>query len=173
VGTVAQNLTILPMAETDLAQVLAIQSVCYTEVAPESLESIRSKLQASPSTCSVAVSSGAVVGYLIAFPSSFENPPTLNQELCELPRKPDCLYLHDLAISPSARGLGVGAALVAKFSEQLKRFRFPRASLIAVQGSAVYWERFGFQGVDVNDKIREKLRSYGERVVYMAREMEK
>lgn len=103
-GPVAQNLTILPMAETDLVQVLAIQSACYTEVAPESRESIQSKLQASPSTCFVAVSSGSVVGYLIAFPSSFENPPTLNQELCELPVSQ---IVFTFTISRSLRALAV------------------------------------------------------------------
>ena len=161
------DLEIRSMAERDLDAVLAIQSSCYTEVAPETLHSIRAKLVASSTTCFVAVASGEVVGYLIALPWEFANPPVLNLERCELPQRPDCLYLHDLAVVPKARGLGVGVKLVETFFKVLERLRLPRAALIAVQGSSAYWERFGFQIASTDADLRAKLLSYGTHVVYM------
>lgn len=161
------RLEIVPMTERALDLVLSIQAVCYTEIAPESRESLRSKLVASPSTCFVAVSFGSVVGYLIALPWIFESPPGLNQEWCELPSKPDCLYLHDLAVSPTSRGVGAGRALVDAFFIELEELQLSRAALIAVQGAGAYWERFGFQPAEVRSESLEKLRGYGERALYM------
>ncbi len=51
-----------------LADVLRIQDYCYTEIEPESRESLQAKILASPSTCLIAESSEGPVGYLIAVP---------------------------------------------------------------------------------------------------------
>jgi hypothetical protein len=55
------------MAAADIPAVLAIQTVCYTEVTPESDESLQAKLRASRSTCFIASFEDAIVGYLISF----------------------------------------------------------------------------------------------------------
>jgi hypothetical protein len=96
------------MAAADIPAVLEIQAVCYTEVTPESNESLHAKLSASQSTCFIASLEGDIVGYLISLPWEFSNPPALNAETCRLPLSPNCLYLHDLAVTPSARKSGAG-----------------------------------------------------------------
>ena len=50
------------------ADVLRIQDHCYTEIEPESFDSLQAKMLASPSTCLIAESREGAVGYLIAVP---------------------------------------------------------------------------------------------------------
>lgn len=156
------------MAESDIPAVLAIQVVCYTALTPESDASLHAKLSASQSTCFIASIGGDVVGYLISLPWEFSNPPALNAQTCRLPDSPDCLYLHDLAVAPEARRFGTGRALVDAFLAQLQASGLGRASLVAVQDSAPYWERYGFRPVPLSAPLEAKLATYGERVLYMA-----
>ncbi len=155
------------MAEADIPAVLAIQAVCYTEVTPESDESLHAKLCASQSTCFIASLDGDTVGYLIALPWECSSPPMLNAATCRLPFSPDCLYLHDLAVAPSARKFGTGRALVKTFLTQLRDSGLGRASLVAVQNSAPYWQRYGFRVVPASAPLKAKLASYGAGVAYM------
>lgn len=155
------------MAETDIPAVLEIQAVCYTAVTPESDESLHAKLRASQSTCFIASLEGDTVGYLISLPWAFSSPPALNAETCRLPLSPDCLYLHDLAVTPNARKFGTGRALVDAFLARLGELGLGRASLVAVQNSAPYWERYGFRTVPLSEPLKAKLSTYGEGVVYM------
>lgn len=167
--TMRTVIDIRPMAVADLPAILEIQTICYTGVTPESEESFKAKLEASPSTCLIASLKGSLVGYLIALPWEFSNPPMLNCETCQLPPSPNCLYLHDLAIMPRARKSGAGGALVETILTQLKRLDLGRACLIAVQNSAPYWERHGFRPVPLSASLEAKLSSYGKGVVYMER----
>jgi predicted N-acetyltransferase YhbS len=165
-------LTIRPMRHTDLPLILEIQTLCYTELTPESEDSLRAKLNASPSTCHVACEQDKVIGYLISSPWLFESPPELNAASHDLPPDPDSLYLHDLAVTPAARKSGAGRALVEKFIAQTRTMSFSHASLIAVQGSKLYWQRYGFQPVPQTAALRTKLSSYGGNVEYMERTIE-
>ncbi|HEY6353544.1 MAG TPA: GNAT family N-acetyltransferase [Burkholderiaceae bacterium] len=157
------------MADADLPAVLEIQALCYTEVTPESKESLHAKLSASQSTCLIASLECVTVGYLIALPWESSSPPVLNAETCRLPSSPSCLYLHDLAVMPDARKFGAGRALVEAFLTRLKRMGLVRASLVAVQNSVPYWERHGFRAVPQSEPLKAKLSSYGEGVQYMER----
>jgi predicted N-acetyltransferase YhbS len=157
------------MADADLPAVLEIQAICYTEVTPESKASLHAKLSASQSTCLIASLEGYTVGYLIALPWEFSNPPALNAQTCRLPPSPSCLYLHDLAVTPDARRFGTGRALVEAFLTRLKRLGLGRASLVAVQNSAPYWERYGFRAVPQSESLKAKLATYGMSVLYMER----
>jgi len=155
------------MESADIPAVLEIQAVCYTEVTPESDESLHAKLKASQSTCFIASIEDDIVGYLISLPWEFSSPPALNAETCRLPLLPDCLYLHDLAVTPGARKFGTGRALVEAFLSRLRGLGLGRASLTAVQNSAPYWERYGFRAVPLSEPLKAKLSTYGEGVLYM------
>jgi predicted N-acetyltransferase YhbS len=157
------------MAAADIPAVLAIQAVCYTEITPESGASLHAKLSASQSTCLIASIAGDTVGYLIALPWTFSSPPELNAATCQLPLSPDCLYLHDLAVAPRARNSGTGRALVGTFLAQLAASGLGRASLIAIQNSASYWQRYGFRAVPPSAPLKARLATYGEGVAYMER----
>jgi len=157
------------MTAADLPAVLRIQALCYTDVTPESRQSLHSKLEASRSTCLIARIGQAVVAYLISLPWHHGQPPALNEPTCRLPPSPNCLYLHDLAVAPQARASGAGRALVDAFLSRLKQSDLGRASLVAVQDSAPYWERHGFRAMPVSPALKASLATYGARAAYMER----
>ena len=70
-------------------------------------------------------------------------------------------------MAPDARKFGTGRALVEAFLTQLRDSGLGRASLVAVQNSAPYWQRYGFRAVPVSDPLKAKLATYGKDVAYM------
>lgn len=164
-----KQLTIRPMRGTDIDSVMSIQAACYSGDIPESRTSLMAKFEASPETCVVAEYEAQVLAYLFALPWLTAAPPSLNAATCELPVNPDCLYLHDLSVSPELRGAGAGAALVATFFELQQQTRLPSACLVAVQNSIAFWRRFGFQVTQADTVLLKKLASYGEDARFMRR----
>jgi ribosomal protein S18 acetylase RimI-like enzyme len=146
----------------DMADVLRIQESCYTEIEPESCDSLQAKMMASPSTCLIAESSEGAVGYLIAVPIVYPNLPALNSPTFELAAGADTLYIHDLAVDRAGRGQGVAQALVRASIDAAKRDGLPRACLVAIQNSQSFWEQFGFETVEAPaDALMRQLASYG------------
>jgi ribosomal protein S18 acetylase RimI-like enzyme len=157
------------MQECDLPAVLQVQAECFDAVTRESQRSFLAKLAASPSTCFVAVQGSTVAGYLIAVPADSRSPPVLNADCFEIPSDPDCLYLHDLSVSPRARGSGVAEALVEAFLSRLKQLGFTQARLTAVNDSADYWARHGFEIAAPSGPAMDRIATYGEGARYMVR----
>ena len=155
------------MQEVDLPAVLQVQAECFEPVTRESPQSFLAKLAASPSTCFVAVRGSDVVGYLVAVPADSRSPPALNGDSFEIPREPDCLYLHDLSVTPRARGTGVAEALIEAFLSRLKQLGFTQARLTAVNDSADYWARHGFEVATPSATARDQVATYGEGARYM------
>jgi ribosomal protein S18 acetylase RimI-like enzyme len=146
-----------------MADVLRIQDYCYTEIEPESLESLQAKILASPSTCLIAESCEGAVGYLIAVPILYPLLPALNAPAFKLSAGADTLYIHDLAIDSTGRRKGVAQALVRASIEIAKRSGLSRACLVAIQNSQSFWEQFGFETVaEPADEPKPKLASYGD-----------
>ena len=88
-------------------------------------------------------------------------------DFCISSAAPDCLYLHDLAIAPAGRGAGVGKMLVQAFMGALQASALHSASLIAIQGSAPYWMRFGFAPAPLTPPLAAKLQTYGQGAQYL------
>jgi ribosomal protein S18 acetylase RimI-like enzyme len=145
-----------------MADVLRIQDYCYTEIEPESFESLQAKILASPNTCLIAESSEGGTGYLIAVPIVYPSLPARNAPTFELSVDADTLYIHDLAVDSAGRGKGVAQALVRASMNTAKRSGLSRACLVAIQNSQRFWEQFGFETVaEPADDLRAKLASYG------------
>ncbi len=161
---------IRPAQPADLDAIMAIQAACYTAIVPESATSMGAKLAAAPHTCRVAVDEqGALLGYLLALPWRAAEPPLLDAPDCVLPPQPDTLYLHDLAIAPRARGLGVGQALARALLELAHTQGLPGAHLIAIQDSRGFWGSLGFVPAPLTPALQAKLASYGPEACYMTR----
>lgn len=161
--------TIRNATPDDLPAIMGIQARCYRAIVPESEISMGAKLAASPATCFVAESRGAIQAYLLALPWDFASPPCLDAPDCHLPAAPDTLYLHDLAVAPEARGSGAAGALLGAFLGALDTLRLPRASLIAIQDSAPWWARHGFAPVAMDTQLAQRLAGYGDDARYMQR----
>ena len=123
---------------------------------PEVPEVFANRLELFPAGCFMAVGDGDVLGYCIAHPGVVGDPPPLDTVLPGLPVNADCLYLHDVALLPAARGRGLGAALVSRLEQLAKAQGFNHLALTAVSNSDGFWERFGFVSQPCS-----KLTSYG------------
>jgi len=75
--------------------------------------------------------------------------------------EPDCLYLHDLAVGPQGRGLGLGPLLVTHALAQARREGLAWAALVSVQGSQDFWHQQGFMAMRLDDRDQlQALASY-------------
>ena len=61
----------------------------------------------------------------------------------------------------------MGQKLVQAFMGALRGAGLRRASLIAIQGSAPYWGRFGFAPVALTPALADSLASYGQGAQYL------
>ena len=162
------KLVIRNMKESDLDQIMLIQSECYTEVAPESRASLQNKLALSPDTCWVGETKDNVVAYLICHPWKMGDTPLLDTEIAELPETKDIFYIHDLSVSEKGRGMGMARSLVNNALSIALKIGFKKAGLVAVQGSSMFWGKFGFaSSTSLDEKSQDKLGAYGEGAIYM------
>jgi ribosomal protein S18 acetylase RimI-like enzyme len=159
----------LRMARTaDLPSIVQIQAACYAPSLIESPAALAAKLARSPATCWVAEESSQTKGYLLTFPYHCGQIPTLNQDSPTIAAEPDCLYLHDLAVHPSARGLGMGSALVQQGFAIATERNLETLCLVAVQGAAAYWTTWGFQPAPLPPTEHTRLNAYGPGAQYMS-----
>jgi GNAT superfamily N-acetyltransferase len=155
------------MTVADLPLVERIAEIVHPAY-PESAEVPTERLALFPAGCLVAEDgAGAALGYAVSHPSRLGRPPALDSRLGGLPRDADCLYLHDVALLPEARGLGLGEALIVLLRDLARRQGLPMLALTAVNHSAPYWSRRGFKRYPGDAVLAAKLASYGEDAAYM------
>lgn len=151
------------MRATDLPVLCEIAGLVHPDH-PESPEALASRLHRFPAGCFLAEGKAGIFGYCLSHPGLVGQPPPLDMVLAELPAVADCLYLHDLALVPAARGLGLGDTMVAMLVALARTHGFHRIALTAVSRSGGFWERHGFRR-----HACPALASYGEAAVYMVR----
>lgn len=154
-----------PMAPADLDAVLAVAAVVHPGY-PEALEVFAERLRLYPAGCRMAERGGAVVGYAVMHPGRIGCPPALDSCLGELPDGADCLYLHDVALLPEARGSGLGGAAVGYARELAVREGFAWLALTSTPEARGYWGRMGFVASEAQPAA---LASYGGGMTYMTR----
>lgn len=166
--TDAHHPRIRPLTADDIDTILAVQRRCYADGFLESAEAFRSKLAATAQTCWLVSQADTAIGYLIALPVRYDTFPRLNAPTFVASPTPELLYIHDLAITPAGRALGLGGQLLEHALQAAAAQRIRRAGLIAVQDSVDYWTRRGFRLIDpVPPVLSEKLASFGEDARYM------
>ena len=154
-----------PAHHADVPEILRIQAQCYTEIEPETADAYLNKLEQAPD-CAFVIEDASckqVLAYLFALPIQIEAPPELDAQDFVCPATANCLYLHDLAIAPNARGLGLSRPLMQAFFAAAQARRLPWASLIAIQDSQAFWQAYGFASSELSLRadLQNKLRSYG------------
>lgn len=157
------------MRAADLPAVSALADRVHA-AHPEAPVIFAERLSLFPQGCLVLAEGPALVGYAIAHPGWLGAPPPLNTLIEALPTRADCLYLHDIALAPAIARQGHGSDVVARLAELAIAVRLPRLALVAVSGSAPFWEGLGFRAVD-DPALRAKLASYGAGAAYMMREI--
>lgn len=155
------------MSTADLARVSAIADAIHP-AHPEEPAVFAERCALFPEGCLVLEVDGGIGGYVVAHPWRLHAPPSLNARLGALPRDADCLYLHDIALLPSARGRGAAADAVARLVALAGTYALPALALIAISGTLPFWSRHGFAVVDAPE-LAGKLASYDAEARLMRR----
>jgi GNAT superfamily N-acetyltransferase len=133
-----------PLQASDLDAVLEIQRAAYGDAYQESAAVLGRKLALAPQACWLAGRAGEALGYVFAHPWRHGVPPRLHAPIAALPAAPDCGFVHDLAVSPRARGAGVAAALLARVAAWSAAAGLDGLSLVALADAVGFWRRHGF-----------------------------
>ena len=153
------------------SQIEQIQEVAYRDGLAEDIDILKIKAEVSPETCFVCLDDEQVLGYVLAHPWESDHPPCINQDISdreEVVSAEDAstLYIHDLAISPQARGEGVAQALIENLLEQAQSLDINKVSLVAVQGMSGFWSKYGFKSIKSNS-----TKSYGDDAQFMVNQL--
>ena len=153
------------MRESDLPDVERTGNAIHLDH-PEDEAVFAERLHLCPEGCHVLEGPAGLAGYIISHPWHADSPPPLNTLLGTLPVPPSTWYIHDLALTPSARGTGAAPAIVAHLVAHARTAGLARMDLIAVGASPRFWGRQGFCPATLPDG---KLASYGPGATFMVR----
>ena len=154
-----------PVFSTDMSRLNAIARQIHVAL-PERPEVFAEKCRLYPAGCRKFIWQGDMVGYGIAHLWQRYAIPPLDGFLNSLPANPDCLYMHDVVLTPEARGKGGVQHYVAYIKHLAKMQGVSSLALVAVYGTTVMWARCGFADA-TDDDVKDKLASYGEGARYM------
>lgn len=158
-----------PLRAADMAGVQAISELIHPAL-PERLEVLDEKRRLSPGTC-LGYGGEEIQGYGIAHPWLFGRIPALDGFLEGLPPEPDCLFVHDVALLPHARGQGATARYIRLLGGLAHAAGLQGLACVAVYGAERLWSQFGFEVVADRDLVA-KLRPYGG-ALYMIRRFQR
>lgn len=152
-----------PIRSGDWPAIDRVQRAAFPPSVIERLESLRSIADAAPEFCLAAEADGEVVGYLLAHPWVADDVPELNEPLHACPGEAVAIFIHDMALLPSARGGGLASRMVRQALDSARRSGLCKAALISVQGTADFWARFGFAGrPELTAKFRARVSRFTE-----------
>jgi GNAT superfamily N-acetyltransferase len=145
----------------DVERISAIVHPAYPEGEAVPIE----RLRLFPAGCLIASRGGTAIGYAIAHPGTVGQPPALDTLLGALPERADCLYIHDVALLPEARGSRLGSAVVEVLAAIARDHRLRFLALTAVNDSTGFWRRQRFSETPIDKGVA----SYGDGAIYMTR----
>lgn len=153
----------------DLAAVIRIQAEAYIDEILEADEVIHARFAQTPDTSWVVEREGDVCGYLVGYQSNLGDVTPWGFEFSHK-LQANTLYLHDLAISRTAKGFGLGPLVVNHALAEARQRQLEHAALVSVQNSKVFWEKLGFVACDELPQAQQQnLATYTGPAFYMAR----
>ena len=157
-----------PATANDASAYLRIGIDAYPPEFHESSAAFLAKLRLFPSGCKIVDVVGESVAFLISHPGTYENPPNLNSEAFTLPSSPNVFFIHSVTVMRAHQKHGIGSALAKTAIALGQSHGFSRLTLISVQDSASFWEKFGFKRVEtLSQSVRRALIAYGHSSTYM------
>lgn len=161
-----------PMLSRDLTEVVRLADAVHADF-PEDRAVFADRLRHFPAGCFVcADGSGRMLGYCISHPWPEGPPPALNRLLGATPEAPDSYFIHDLALAPETRRKGLGALLLPRLLRIGRELGLARASLVAVGGSAPFWQRMGF-AASTDESVQAYVgKAYAEDAIHMVRPLD-
>ena len=135
------------LTPSDVAGVLKVQKEAYLPQLLEGVETFLNKMLLFPRGVFGCLVNGELCAYVFYHPWTRDAVVPLDHPIAELPLKPDCMYIHDLAVSPACQGQGIARRLLEQVFTVGDSLGLYTYSLIAVQSSEAFWQRFGFRAV--------------------------
>ena len=155
----------LPLLPADVESVKRIADIVHPTL-PESMEVFLEKVILYPLGCRKLMFDNILSGYGICHPWRLNSVPRVDCFLNTLPPHPDCLYIHDIAILPQARGQNAAGIYIDYIKQLAIEYSIPSIALVSVYGTNVLWNRFGFHGVELT-QLDNPLATYGKSAQYM------
>ncbi|MDY0309641.1 MAG: GNAT family N-acetyltransferase [Castellaniella sp.] len=156
----------------DLPDLDLIQAHCYGASMLESADVLASRLQAAPDWIWGIQDGDGLCAYLFTYPTHQGHLAPLNGDFHPSPDG-DTLYLHDLAIHPRARGLGLAQQLIQHAWAHAQANGLRHSALISVQDSEPFWAAHGYRTcTELNDRQRACLAGYEQAARYMTRRID-
>ena len=153
------------MQRADIPDLMAIAAVAHPSL-PEGETVFAERLRLFPTGCRTLVGiDGRMHGYVLSHAWRDATPVPLDTLLAALPPLPTALYLHDLALLPTARGTGAAGEVVLYLLELARGLGLRSVSLIAVGSSVGFWGRQGFEALGA--VASSELQGYGEDAMFM------
>lgn len=149
------------MQTHDIQSILSIQALSYPALLHESATNLLAKLEFSPHTCWVAENNAHILAYLFSHPWVDSCLPDLDSPMNLPTDKADIFFIHDLALHPQARGLGLARHLIQTALQWAQQHSYHTVRLIAVENSGAFWRGMGFSHSDKLMAFQEKVRAYG------------
>ncbi len=157
------------MTTYDLAAVKGIADTVHVDFY-ESEDVLAERQQLYRNGCYLLEIGEKPAGYVLSHPWRYGTLPPLNTLLGQLPANPDTYYLHDLALLQVARRIGAASRIVAALVKHAEAEGYPTMTLVAVNGSIPFWQRHGFEVLELPE-LYGKLLSYEEGARYMVRRL--
>ena len=154
-----------PLLLSDVDDVNAIACSIHPDL-PERPEVFAEKLRLFPQGCRKLVGGRRIAGYGISHPWVLRAVPPLDKFLHCLPDRPQCLFIHDVAVLPDARGKGAAAEFVLYVKGIARSRSIPSVALVSVYDTDALWKGLGFHVVQ-DPELETKLASYGPAAKYM------
>lgn len=161
-----------PLAPADMPAAARLQEAVYQPLYHEPQAVLESRLTVAAPYCWGAFEGDELLAYILSHPWPAASPPPIGVMLTAPPQDAGNWFVHDLAISPAARGLGLGRALVGSAAGAALANGIARGDLVAVQGAWSFWERVGYAiPAELLPALAVKVAAYGPDARYMTADL--
>lgn len=122
----------------------------------ESNESFRRRLKQFPEGCWACVNQkDEAIGYMFSHPWLKDRVVPINCIDFVLPEKPDCFYIHDIAVLPQYRKNGIASVFLEKAKELSRKCGFSEIRGVSVLDSYDnIWQRKGFRVLEEIEYVK-------------------
>jgi GNAT superfamily N-acetyltransferase len=141
-------ITLRRLTADDLPQIHRLEAETYLPSLHESDEAFLRIIDLFPAGAIGLFDGDELCAYAFAVPLRAGSVLALKAPLRALPEGADMLYIHDVAVGERHRGRALATRLVAAALDLARVYGLPTSELVSVQGSAPFWERFGFRRVE-------------------------
>lgn len=156
------------MQYTDVEAVINLHQEIFTPDVQESATVLKNRIEIFGKDFFVAIKDTELLGYVMCFPWGDKSTPVNNEIFpAALPRG-ECFYIHDIVVSPMARGFGVSKKLLKEVERKASEKGLSKMTLVSVEQSGEFWDKNGYQEVLLTQEEKfSLLSSYGNNARFM------